>query len=1572
MKSTWLPMMEQTLQEKVSKDGRQVPKGTECLLIFGPEPALFEDGETLSNHYHADAALVSNMGFSEATTFLLPSKYPNANSDQYDIDLDKETGIYHVHQSKLTLQHVFGLAKSPAALSVKSVANSTPIQVSDSGSTASSESQIDNAVLAIGKARKDKAQVPTLNTTIAMSRSSSTSIMSSFSSLFDKESSTQPSSRATSSASGFRFSPLARDFSSRFPTSPSSRKPSSPSCIGFSPLANESKSITPSVLEIDPAIVQHPRKSNAGSVNGSSATDIAFFKQLLHQADSSLVATIEHVKPSVSGLDVVETGIVRKPLIHKLNDISVPYKTNGAFLKRPLGHTSEASQSLLTPSKLAEKYPLTASWVNRSIDNIQDVYFALELDNCKTSKVKSPLEELHLEAAREQMNAVFEYNSQNGAIYEEAVTKAKGTEATNAQVALRTPVRPREDLPSIEHVLNDTKASHSSSCTGTTPSTPVTTPSEPESEAEKVASSPPDYLDCAGLLCRCFQKQEPVELAWLNLIKARELYDPDFKLEHLDLSKARYRSPREPKAPSALDDFSSSIDGHVSDAQSGGDIDDGEAIVSTDAAITSEGEEISSPWQDRDEAKDSPQVEHATLPAEDGPITVVSDGEEPITLNAVEDCARGALTGPSLPSPTIQNDQDGATMNPGGNEDVQADAFKYHENEFLDLVSFPTLETQEIVEESSEKPSLQAFPSDKKEDNKKEEVSDRAISSMSDENPAEYQDTLATSSQDETAEEAGEASDDAAAGLSNTNLNDDHDVRDSIDEDPASGQAPLLGAANEDATQVVDYTPATLQEKFDAVFGEGSGNWADDDEIEETSVAHATSEEPAMMNTAFPSHDNKSEEVPVDHSALVNQAAMITISPPRISFPDIPTQWIDMFRAEEFKIWRDCTPQGPYFPGVDDSTVAELAQAALEAASEDVPKDIYQIANMSRIFYNGLWNQGHPKYGPFTLGTCTNGKVEDSVYVRELANKNVQWIIFAEKLPKKTARTQPDSQPIKSEKSETKDLVFSRPEGRTLHHINFNGDYIYKRSYTPPPVSLWAIGTTMWKHPFPGKKHCPLVHVKTVLMSQAFKYVDPVQYLGGDEKLPIEHIEGEERYLHGSRMRDLVTCDVEAIYQPYGSWVDDQYDQDDTIPIVWREGERFHDGQMQEYIFQPRPYFIDSRHDEHDNTSPKPKLYQRIPKPIHGHSPLWEDTSSEVELQYTKKGKAWHGVLRPKKSIAEERLDGKLSHEDDAASSEAKTEIESDARDPRRLRVDHKYKGSFDFSKVTKDPSTWPPPAQWPDHWPKQNMGFSKSLGYSPYVTCAEAKESLLKKLSAAIGKPCPEADRKFDDSATANDLSATDSLAPQPPHLFTGNEDPFEDEGSIFTYPTKCELARLQAARLLGVDIPWGRGRGDTDMVADEDESVGILETSEQDDLQRVPTSVEKDAMVGEYHLPKAPLDTLSPPEDALEDDRTAPAITHPATIWSWLEETKHGEGEQEENEQPQTNDQTKGERDEEMKEKQEERFIATPVIPLHNCLSDPSPTHMNQPATGYGLRHLFASVGIAWLVGFLWGKTP
>ena len=1321
---------------------------------------------------------------------------------------------------------------------------------------------------------------------------------------------------------------------------------------------------TPSVLEIDPAIVQH-RKSNAGSVNGSSAADIAFFKRLLHQADSSVVATIGYVKPSVSGLDVVETGTVRKPLIHKLNDISKPYKTDGAFLKHPLDNISQAPQSLLTPSKLAEKYPLSASWVNRSIDNIQDVYFALELDNCKTSKDKSPLEELHLEATREQMNAVFDYNSQNRATYEEAVTKAKGSKAINAQVALRTPVRPREDLPSIEHVLSDIKASHSSSCTGTTPSTPVTTPSEPESEAEKVVSSPPDYLDCAGSLCRCFQKQEPVALARLNLIETRELYDPDFKLENLDLSKIRYRSPREPKAGSVLDDASSSIDDHVSGAHSGGDIDDGEAIVSTDAAITSEGGETSSPWQDCDEADDSSQVEHATLSAEDESITAVSDGEEPITLNAVEGCARGALTGPSPPSPIIQDDQDGATMNPSGNEDAQADAFNYHENEILDLLPFPTLETQEIVEESSEKPSLQAFPSDNNEDDKKEEVSDRAISSTSDENPAEYQDTLANSSKDETAEEAGEASDDAAVDLSNTTLIGDHDVPDVVDEDAAIGQAPLLGAVNEDATQVVDITPATLQEKFDAIFGEGSGNWADDNEIEETSAAHATSKVPAMTNTVFPSHEDMSEEVPVDHSALVDQAAMITISPPRISFPDIPTQWIDMFRGEEFKIWRDGTPQGPYFPGVIDSKVAELAQAALEAASEDVPKDISQIANMSRIFYNELWNQGHPKYGPFTLGTCTNGKVEDSVYVMELANKNVQWVIFAEKLPKKTVRTRPNLQPIDSEKLETNDLVFSRPEGRTLHHINFNGDYIYKRSYTPPPVSLWAIGTTMWKHPFPGMKHWPLVHVKTVLMSQAFKHVDPVQYLGGDEKLPTEHIEGEERYLHGSRMRDLVTCDVEAIYQPYGSWVDDQYDQDDTIPIVWREGERFHDGQMQEYIFQPRPYFIDSRHDEHkcceikDNTFPKPKLYQRIPKLIHGHSPLWEDTSSKVELQYTKKGKAWLGVLRPGKSIAEEMPEGELSHEDDAASSEAETEIESDARDPRRLRVDHKYKGSFDYSKVTKDPSTWPPPAQWPDHWPKQNMGFSKSLGYSPYVTCAEAKESLLKKLSAAIGKPCPKADRVFDDSAAANDLSATDSLAPQPPHLFMGNEDPFEDEGYIFTYPTKCKLAHLQAARLLGVDIPWGQGRGDTDKVADEDESVGILGVSEQDDLQGVPTCVEENAMVGEDHLLEAPLDTPSPPEDALEHNRTARAITFSASVWSWLEETKHGEAEQEEKEQPESNDQTKGERDEEMQEKQE------------GCLSDASPTHMNHAATEYGFRHLFASVGIAWLVGFLWGKT-
>ena len=165
-----------------------------------------------------------------------------------------------------------------------------------------------------------------------------------------------------------------------------------------------------------------------------------------------------------------------------------------------------------------------------------------------------------------------------------------------------------------------------------------------------------------------------------------------------------------------------------------------------------------------------------------------------------------------------------------------------------------------------------------------------------------------------------------------------------------------------------------------------------------------------------------------------------------------------------------------------------------------------------------------------------------------------------------------------AEADESTDCQHSTP---VLHHINFNGDFIYKRSCTPPAVSFWAICTTRYK------RHCdtsgsykalPAVHLKSVLAAQAFKAVDPVQRLGSNTDAPTDAF-GD--YLTGSRLQDAVTGEVEIVYQSHGSWREDEYSEDDDVPTEAAERDDFHHAAMTEYIFLQRPYYMNPHDEQH-------------------------------------------------------------------------------------------------------------------------------------------------------------------------------------------------------------------------------------------------------------------------------------------------------------------------------------------------------------------------------------------------------
>ena len=69
------------------------------------QPATFNDGESLaSTHYLVDACCWKGETFIDGTTFLLPSKLPEAGLECYSVHLDDTTGVHHVARGKTSPQ----------------------------------------------------------------------------------------------------------------------------------------------------------------------------------------------------------------------------------------------------------------------------------------------------------------------------------------------------------------------------------------------------------------------------------------------------------------------------------------------------------------------------------------------------------------------------------------------------------------------------------------------------------------------------------------------------------------------------------------------------------------------------------------------------------------------------------------------------------------------------------------------------------------------------------------------------------------------------------------------------------------------------------------------------------------------------------------------------------------------------------------------------------------------------------------------------------------------------------------------------------------------------------------------------------------------------------------------------------------------------------------------------------------------------------------------------------------------------------------------------------------------------
>ena len=105
------------------------------------------------------------------------------------------------------------------------------------------------------------------------------------------------------------------------------------------------------------------------------------------------------------------------------------------------------------------------------------------------------------------------------------------------------------------------------------------------------------------------------------------------------------------------------------------------------------------------------------------------------------------------------------------------------------------------------------------------------------------------------------------------------------------------------------------------------------------------------------------------------------------------------------------------------------------------------------------------------------------------------------------------------------------------HHVNFNGEPVYVRSYTSPEVSFWAIASDATRRSFLEQDW----NRRSVLNAQAAKLVDPV-YLERPPPLP---------FPKGTQLRDAVKDHAFKCYASEGTWMSDTLrPNDDSILLA--------------------------------------------------------------------------------------------------------------------------------------------------------------------------------------------------------------------------------------------------------------------------------------------------------------------------------------------------------------------------------------------------------------------------------------
>ena len=217
-------------------------------------------------------------------------------------------------------------------------------------------------------------------------------------------------------------------------------------------------------------------------------------------------------------------------------------------------------------------------------------------------------------------------------------------------------------------------------------------------------------------------------------------------------------------------------------------------------------------------------------------------------------------------------------------------------------------------------------------------------------------------------------------------------------------------------------------------------------------------------------------------------------------------------------------------------------------------------------------------------------------------------------------------------------MPFPTPEGPSpnIHHINYQGTPVTRRSSTFPEVSAWFAARQPWL-----KKTGYGINRRRVTIGQASKYIDPVVYTGPHGSM----IDGTEP---GTRFCTAMSGLVQKAYQPVGLWLSDKYEHPEVPPTIVSATDP---GVWNKDTFEELP-------DPCTGTECYPEIIvnddgrvhlPRLPKDFHGHdeSRLCFVEHSEVEEQ---------SEAVEEKEAGEEEEEAEEVDEDDNEEEEAEDE----------------------------------------------------------------------------------------------------------------------------------------------------------------------------------------------------------------------------------------------------------------------------------------------------------------------------